>query len=60
MMKKYAEEIETRYHYADWRGRLLLKALCDLFNDVANAQTLELGLMWQMRRPWNWDLMSRR
>lgn len=43
MMKKYAEEIEIRYHYADWRGRLLLKALCDLFNDVANAQTLELG-----------------
>lgn len=43
MMLKYGENVKIRFHYADWRGRLLVKALCDLFNDVANVQTKELG-----------------
>lgn len=43
MMIKYGENVKIRFHYADWRGRLLVKALCDLFNDVANMQTKELG-----------------
>ena len=43
MMIKYGENVKIRFHYADWRGKLLVKALCDLFNDVANVQTKELG-----------------
>lgn len=43
MIIKYGEDVKIRFHYADWRGRLLVKALCDLFNDVANVQTKELG-----------------
>lgn len=42
-MEKYGEDLMIRFHYADWRGRLLVKALCDLFNDVANMQTIRLG-----------------
>ena len=43
MMIKYGENVKIRFHYADWRCKLLVKALCDLFNDVANVQTKELG-----------------
>ena len=31
-------------HYTDVRNRLFIKTLCDLFNDVANKQTLLLGV----------------
>lgn len=42
-MVKYSEEIKIRGHYTDLQGRLIVKSLCDLFNDVANGQTLLLG-----------------
>lgn len=42
-MEKYSEEIKIRGHYTDLQGRLIVKSLCDLFNDVANMQTISLG-----------------
>lgn len=42
-MEKYSEEIKIRGHYTDLQGRLIVKSLCDLFNDVSNEQTLLLG-----------------
>lgn len=42
-MEKYSEEIKIRGHYTDLQGRLIMKSLCDLFNDVSNEQTLLLG-----------------
>lgn len=43
-MLKHAREITICNHYTDVNGRLGAKTLCDLFNDVANEQTLELGV----------------
>lgn len=43
-MLKYSEDIKIRGHYTDLQGRLIVKALCDLFNDVANVQTVSLGV----------------
>lgn len=43
-MLKYSEEIKIRGHYTDLQGRLIVKVLCDLFNDVANVQTISLGV----------------
>ena len=34
-MVKYSEEIDIRGHYTDLEGHLIMKSLCDLFNDVA-------------------------
>jgi len=43
-MVKYSEEIGIRGHYTDLEGRLIMKSLCDLFNDVANVQTYALKI----------------
>ena len=59
-MVKYTEEINIRGHYTDLQGRLIVKSLCDLFNDVANVQTYALkvdvprlnaqGLTWMLHK----------
>ena len=36
-MVKYSEKIDIRGHYTDLEGRLIVKSLCDLFNDVAKV-----------------------
>ncbi|MFR4038963.1 MAG: hypothetical protein ACLTZT_15290 [Butyricimonas faecalis] len=58
-MVKYSEKIDIRGHYTDLEGRLIVKSLCDLFNDVANVQTYALkidvptlneqGLTWMLQ-----------
>ena len=37
-MVKYSEKIDIRGHYTDLKGRLIVKSLCDLFNDVADLR----------------------
>jgi len=59
-MIKYTEELKIYTHYTDFNGRLSTKFLCDLFNDVANEQTLHLhfdvgtlraqGLTWMLHK----------
>lgn len=59
-MVKYSEKIDIRGHYTDLEGRLIVKSLCDLFNDVANVQTYALkidvptlneqGLTWMLHK----------
>ena len=59
-MVKYSEEIDIRGHYTDLEGHLIMKSLCDLFNDVANVQTYALkidvptlneqGLTWMLHK----------
>ena len=47
MMKpvtKYTEQIKIYNHYTNYKGRLFIKTLCDLFNDVAEVQTEMLGV----------------
>ena len=39
MMTKYEEKVRIFNHYTNYKGRLFVKTLCDLFNDVAEAQT---------------------
>ena len=34
---KYREELKIHNHYTNYKGRLFIKTLCDLFNDVANG-----------------------
>lgn len=41
-MLKHTDEIKICTHYTDLRERLFVKTLCDLFNDIANEQTLLL------------------
>jgi acyl-ACP thioesterase len=43
-MLKHAKTITICNHYTDARGRLGVKTLFDLFNDVANEQTVGLGI----------------
>lgn len=43
-MMKYTEEIRIYNHYTNYKGRLFIKTLCDLFNDVAETQTERLGV----------------
>ena len=59
-MLKCTGRIEIRNHYTDLRERLFVKTLCDLFNDIANEQTLTLkfdvetlnaqGLTWMLHK----------
>lgn len=44
MITKYTKEIEIFNHYTNYKGRLFVKILCDLFNDVAEEQTELLGV----------------
>lgn len=41
---KYTEKIRIYNHYTNYKGRLFIKTLCDLFNDVAETQTEQLGV----------------
>lgn len=41
---KYIENIKIYNHYTNYKGRLFIKTLCDLFNDVAEGQTEVLGV----------------
>ena len=41
---KYTEKIRIYNHYTNYKGRLFVKTLCDLFNDTAEAQTEMLGV----------------
>jgi acyl-ACP thioesterase len=43
-MLKHEKKVEICHHYTDASGRLGVKTLCDLFNDVANEQTVGLGV----------------
>lgn len=44
MISKYTERIKIYNHYTNYKGRLFIKTLCDLFNDVAEVQTEMLGV----------------
>ena len=39
MITKYIEKVRIFNHYTNYKGRLFVKTLCDLFNDAAEAQT---------------------
>lgn len=41
---KYTEHVKIFNHYTNYKGRLFIKTLCDLFNDVAEGQTEMLGV----------------
>lgn len=41
---KCVEKVKIFNHYTNYKGRLFVKTLCDLFNDVAEVQTEQLGL----------------
>lgn len=34
MVTKYAEKVKIYNHYTNYKGRLFVKTLCDLFNDA--------------------------
>ena len=38
MVTKYAEKVKIYNHYTNYKGRLFVKTLCDLFNDAAEVQ----------------------
>lgn len=44
MVTKYTEKIKIYTHYTNYKGRLFIKTLCDLFNEVAERQTELLGV----------------
>lgn len=44
MVTKYVEKIKIFNHYTNYKGRLFVKTLCDLFNDTAEAQTEIYGV----------------
>lgn len=44
MVTKYIEKIKIFNHYTNYKGRLFVKTLCDLFNDVAEVQTEIYGV----------------
>lgn len=44
MVTKYTEKVKIFNHYTNYKGRLFVKTLCDLFNDVAEVQTEIYGV----------------
>ena len=46
MVTKYAEKVKIYNHYTNYKGRLFVKTLCDLFNDAAEVQTNYIRWMW--------------
>lgn len=44
MVTKYTEKVKIFNHYTNYKGRLFVKTLCDLFNDVAEVQTEQYGV----------------
>lgn len=43
---KYREELKIHNHYTNYKGRLFIKTLCDLFNDVAEGKRNYWEWMW--------------
>lgn len=43
-MTKYTEKVKIYNHYTNYKGRLFVKTLCDLFNDTAEVQTEIYGV----------------
>ena len=41
---KHIEKVKIFTHYTNYKGRLFVKTLCDLFNDVAEVQTKYYGV----------------
>lgn len=41
---KYIDKVRIYNHYTNYKGRLFVKTLCDLFNDAAEAQTEVYGV----------------
>lgn len=41
---KYIEKVKIFNHYTNYKGRLFVKTLCDLFNDTAEVQTELYGV----------------
>lgn len=41
---KYTEKVKIFNHYTNYKGRLFVKTLCDLFNDTAEVQTEQYGV----------------
>lgn len=44
MVTKYIEKVKIYNHYTNYKGRLFIKTLCDLFNDAAEVQTEQYGV----------------
>lgn len=44
MVTKYVEQVKIFNHYTNYKGRLFVKTLCDLFNDAAEVQTEVYGV----------------
>ena len=44
MVTKYVEKVKIFNHYTNYKGRLFVKTLCDLFNDTAEVQTEQYGV----------------
>lgn len=44
MVTKYIEKVKIFNHYTNYKGRLFVKTLCDLFNDTAEVQTELYGV----------------
>ena len=44
VVDKYKERVKIFNHYTNYKGRLFVKTLCDLFNDVAEKQTEQYGI----------------
>lgn len=44
MVTKYVEKVKIFNHYTNYKGRLFVKTLCDLFNDTAEVQTELYGV----------------
>lgn len=44
MVTKYIEKVKIFNHYTNYKGRLFVKTLCDLFNDTAEVQTEQYGV----------------
>ena len=45
---KHIEKVKIFKHYTNYKGRLFVKTLCDLFNDVAEVQTNIM--VWMLTR----------
>lgn len=43
-VEKHIEKVWIYNHYTNYKGRLFIKTLCDLFNDAAEVQTEQYGV----------------
>ena len=44
IVTKHIEKVKIYNHYTNYKGRLFVKTLCDLFNDVAETQPKKYGV----------------